>query len=303
MSNSEDLETIDYSFPKLGKSKWITLTVGIFLLGIIIYFPFMFKVKSLVKTQMHKIPGCSVDYQDIKLEFFLPKVIVKNLVVPQSCFGKYGDPLKMSKVFLYFRGFSFSPFGPHFKIETQLNDIPLSSYLTTGFGTIALNIKENEIDLSKLRKLIPTVNLSGKIKIDALVKLNGKDIDDLKLNIRSKDFTLPGQTIQGFKLATMRLNNLLLKANKKGKKLILESFIIGDDDAPIRSNFKGNVTLNQRNLTASQLDLIGEVAFSSKFLESYAIIKLVMNKFDKKDEFYQIKLTGPLMRPKPSSPR
>ena len=303
MSNSEDLETIDYSFPRIGKSKWITITIAIFLLGLIIYFPFMFKVKSLVKTQLNKVPGCSIDYKDIKLEFFLPKVIVEDLIVPQSCYGKYGDPLRMDKVFLYFRGFSFSPFGPHFKIETNLNNIPFSSYLTTGIGGIAINIKENEIDLSKLKKLVPKVNLAGKVKIDALVRLSGQKITDLKLNIRSKDFTLPAQNIQGFKLGTMRINNLLLKASMNGKKLKMDDVILGDDDSPIRANFKGTVSLNQRNMASSQLDLNGEVAFSSSFLEKYAIIKLVMNKFDKKDEFYQIRLTGPLMRPKPSSPR
>lgn len=303
MSNSKDLETIDYSFPKIGKSKWIVVIITIFLLGIIVYFPFMYKVKSLVKTQLNKVPGCSVDYQDIQLEFFLPKVIVKDLVVPQSCFGKFGDPLKMENVFVNFRGLSFSPFGPHFKIETNLNGLPISSYLTTGIGGIAINIKENEIDLKKLKTLLPKINLAGKVKIDALVKLEGQKISDLKLNVRSKDFTLPGQNIQGFKLGTMRLNNLLIKANMNGKKLIVEDFILGDDESPIRANFKGNIALNQRNITSSQLDLIGETAFSSQFLEKYAIIKLVMNKFDKKDEFYQIKLTGPLMRPKPSSPR
>lgn len=303
MSNKEKLENIDYSFPKMGRSKWIVITLTVFLFGFIIYFPFMYKMKSVVKSQLHKIPGCSIDYQNIKLGLFLPKVVVKDLVVPQSCFGKHGQPLKMDKVFLYFRGLSFSPFGPHFKIETNLNDIPISSYLTTGIGGIAINIKENTIDLSKLNIFFPQVNLAGKIKIDALIRLSGKKISDFKLNIRSTDLSFPGQKIQGFKLTTMRMNNLLLKASMNGNKLQVQNIILGDDDSPIRANFKGNIGINQRNITSGQLDLKGEVAFSSRFLEKYAIIKLVMNKFDKKDEFYQIRLTGPLMRPKPSSPR
>lgn len=301
MTNSN--EEIDYSFPPLGKSKWITLTIAVFIVGVITYFPFMFKVKSLVKSQLNKVPGCAVDYEDIQLEFFLPKVIVKDLVLPQSCFGKFGDPLRMENVYLYFRGLSFSPFGPHFKIETNLNGLPISSYLTAGIGGVAVNVKENVVDMTKLKALVPALNLSGKVTIDALVKLKGRQLSDLKLNVRSKDFTLPGQNIKGFKLGTMRLNNLLLKANLKGKKLVVDDFILGDQEAPIRSNFKGNIKLNQRNIASSMLDLKGEVAFSTSFLEKYAIIKLVMNKFDKKDEFYQIKLTGPLMNPKPSSAR
>lgn len=303
MSSKEELEEIDYNLPRLGKSKWITSTLIVFILGFIAYFPFMYKVKSTVKKQLNGIPGCSVDYDDINLEFFLPKVIIKDLVVPQSCFGKFGDPLKMDALYFYFRGLSFSPFGPHFKIETNLQGLPIESYLTAGIGGIAINLRENVIEMKKLKKLLPALNLSGKVTIDALVKLSGQKLSDLKLNIRSKDFTLPGQDIKGFKLATMRLNNLLLKADLVGKKLKVHDFILGDEEAAVRANFKGHINMNQRNFIASTLDLSGEVAFSNDFLEKYAIIKLVMNKFDKKDEFYQIKLSGPLSRPKPSSLR
>lgn len=296
-------QEIDYSFPQLGKSRWILIGVSVFLLGLVLYFPFMFKVKSVVKTQLNKIPGCAVDYEDIQLEFLLPKIIVKDLVLPRSCFGKFGDPLRMDNVFLYFRGLSFSPFGPHFKLETNVNGLPISSYLTAGIGGIAVNVKENILDLKNLKPLIPELNLLGKVTIDALVKLKGQKLNDFKLNIRSKNFTLPGQNIKGFKLGTMRLNNLLLKADMDGNKLKIENFILGDQDADIRANFKGDLKLNQKNMASSQMDLKGEVAFSNNFLEKYAIIKLVMNKFDKKDEFYQIKLTGPLTNPKPSSAR
>lgn len=303
MEQTQNTDDLDYSFPKVGKSKLITSLIAIFLLGIIIYFPFMFKIKSVVKEQLNHIPGCAVDYDDIHLEFLLPKLIVRDLAIPQSCFGQHGAPLRMDNVYLYFRGLSFSPFGPHFKIETNLNGIPLSSYLSAGIGGVALNVKDNEFELNKVSKTLPAINLAGKIKLDLLARMKGQNLSDLKLKIESKDFTLPGQNIQGFKLATMRLNNLLIKADMAGKKVKVSDFIVGDQDAPIRANFRGDLAINQRNFTGSQLNLKGEVAFAQSFLEKYSIIKLVMAKFDKKDEFYQIKLTGPLSSPKPTSAR
>lgn len=303
MNNQEELEEIDYSYPIIGKMKLTYVFLIIFSFGFISYFPFMYSLKSLIKNQLRSIPNCSVSYDDITLELFMPKVIVTNIKIPRRCISATSPNIKIKDLSLYFRGMSFSPFGPHFKLVTNLSDIPLESYVTIGPSEIAVNLRENVIDLAKLNKIIPDFSLSGKVTIDALVKTSNFKLSDLKVNIRSKDLTLPGQSIRGFKLNTMRLNNLLLKANMVKQKVKVEDFILGDEQADIRANFKGDIKLNQRNIITSVLNLSGEVAFSNKFLDDYSIIKLVMNKFDKKDDFYQIKLGGTFSNPKPSSLR
>lgn len=288
---------IDYSMPKLGRSKWITFIFVIFFLGLFVYFPITYKVKDIIKTQLSQIRGCPLQYEDIKSEFFFPKLIIENLVIPMSCFQQFGQPLRLEKSFLHFRGISFSPFGPHFKLETSLLKNDVSAYLTVGIGGIALNIKNNNIDLAKLSPILPKVKLAGKLNIDALVRLNSGELEDLKLNLISKDFALPAQSIQGFKITNLKLNSFLLKVQTEGKKLMIKDFILGDANAAIRSNFKGHIAINSKNFLFSNLDLNGEVSLSSMMMEKYAFLKIIMAQFDKKDEYYQIKLKGTLQAP------
>jgi type II secretion system protein N len=189
-------------------------------------------------------------------------------------------------------------------LETDLFKNPIEAYITTGLSAQAVSVQENIIDSAKLKRLFPQVKLSGKVKVDSVVKMDKKGIYDLKLAIQSKDFALPAQSIMGFKLPTLKMNSLFLKAEMNKKNNIkVHDFILGDTDSPIRASFKGDIALNQRFMAASKLNLKGEVAFAQHFLEKFAIIKLFMNKFTKKDEFYQLQLTGPLNRPQAVSPK
>jgi len=303
MSSKEELDSIDYKIPGMRRSRWITYLVVCFITGLFLYFPITYKVKSIIKSGLNSIPGCSIEYKDLTFEYFLPKVIVNDLNIPKRCFGQSGEPLAIDNTKIYFRGFSFSPFGPHFKVEASVFDTKISTYITAGIGGVAVNIKENIIELSKIQSILPIVKLAGKVKVDAILKLKGNKISDLKIHIRSKDFILPGQSISAFTLATMRLNDFLVKAEMVNSKLKITNMILGDSEAPIRANFKGDIKLNTKNIRSSNLNLKGEVAFSEGFLNKYSIIKLLMNKFDKKDEFYQIQIKGPLSSPTPSSPR
>jgi hypothetical protein len=304
MTEENQDQSLDYSLSFFSRPRWVTISIAVLLLGIISYFPLMYKMNSFIKRQLQSLPGCALDYDEIKFEFFLPKVIVSDITVPQSCIGKFGEPLKMDALFVYFRGFSFSPLGPHFKIETNLNNMPLELYLTQGISATALNVRDNYIDTKKLNKIFPEFNLNGKVKIDALIKISDSEIKDLKINISSKDLLFPAQDILGFKLTSLKVNNLLIKGEvKQNKKLVIEDIILGDIDSPIRANFKGSLDLNAKNFLLSQMNLAGEVAFNNAFLEKYAIIKLFMAKFDKNDEYYQIKITGPLRQPNATSAR
>lgn len=303
MSTIKEIEDIDYSFPKLGKLKWVVLCTSLILFFVFISFPISNTIESNIKKTLSSIPGCQIKYQDTEFEIFLPKFIVNNVSLPMSCFGNSGIPINLKEVTLYFRGISFSPFGPTFKIETSLLNNPINAYLSAGIGGIAFNMQDNQINLSKFESLAPNLKLSGNILINALVKSDFNTLSDLKVVIQSKDFLIPSQSIVGLKIPDLALNNIYLKtAMDKKQKVKINEIIIGDTQASIRANFKGDLQLNQRNMVNSSLNLTGEVAFAPEFLETFAIIKLFMNKFTKKDEFYQIKVTGPLMALKTSSP-
>ena len=131
--------------------------------------------------------------------------------------------------------------------------------------------------------------------------MNKEGLTELKLNLRSNNLVIPPQKVAGLTLYTLKLNDLLVQAMLEGKKLKIKDIILGDANSPIRANYKGHINLLKRNMLNSKMDLRGEIKFSDKFIEDYSLLKFVLTKFDKKDDFYQINLKGPLMRPIPSS--
>ncbi len=303
MSSQNELEEVDYTLPRIGKSKWITVILAVLILSIFMYFPISYKIKSVLRQNISKIPGCPLQYKEIGTELFLPKLFIEGLTIPMSCFRQYGQPIKLEKAYLYFRGFSFSPFGPHFKLETELNKNPISAYITAGIGGIAFNIRENTFDLNKVLRPFPKFKMSGTVNLDALVRIKSSKLTDLKLNIRSKNFHLPAQSISGLTLGNMAINDLLIQTEMEDSKLKVRDIILGDTNSPLRAKFNGDIKMHSKNIKMSTLNLKGEVAFSQSFLDNYVIIGMLMKKYDKKDEFYQLKIGGTLGNPIPSSDR
>ncbi|MCT4641981.1 MAG: hypothetical protein N4A33_06745 [Bacteriovoracaceae bacterium] len=304
MSKKEDsLENVNYSLPKLGAFKWITITSVIFIITFILYFPISRSIKSTIVDMAYKMPGCPLKVEQIQFELFMPKAIIKKISVPRRCFGSFGKDLIVKNTHINFRGFTFSPLGPHFKIETNLLGNNFHALTTIGFKEILVNLQNNSLILERLREDFPQIKASGKIKIDAKLSMMNQKINNLNLNIRSKDLNFLPQNISGFKLSSLPINQLLLRANMKKKDLIIKDFVLGDLNSPIRSNFKGKIVPNMRNFQYSNADLRGEVAFSSNFIQKYMIIDMIMKKFDKKDNFYQLEIKGPLTIQNIKSPR
>lgn len=299
-------ENVNYELPKLGVSKWVILLVGTFIFALFLNFPISEKINGLVKKSLATNPACSLSYEDVSFEFFLPKFVISDVNIPGGCMGSRGaQDIFLKNVTLNIRGISFTPFGPHFLIETELYNNPIEAYLTVGFGSIAINLQEAKIKLKELSALIPAVKLKGTLTVDALVELSQKGIVDLKAHIYSKDLVFPSQKIPApaLTLPTFDIKDLLIKATMEGKKVMVQELIVGNPESPIRANFKGPITLNQSNISYSQLNLKGELAFSEKFVKDFMVIDMYMKQFTKKDNFYQLELSGPLMRPALRSPR
>lgn len=301
---SESLEQVDYEMPKLGKVKWTVWTVALFLAAFVMYYPLASKVENQIRSSLVSMPGCPIAYNSMSFEFFLPKLVVTDLNLPASCFNQRGEGIALDKVFLHFRGLSFSPFGPHFKLETSVMGQPLEALISGGVGGLSLALENSVIDLVKISPLLPAgLKLGGKAKVNLLAKAGEDGLKELNLLLASKNFVLPPQSIQAFSLKRMDINNLLLKAKTSAPgPLKIEEFILGDAQAPVRAKFSGTVKLNQNMPAASRLNLKGEVAFSKDFLDDYAVVGMLMNQFDKKDDFYQIQIKGTLAQPVPSSP-
>tara|TARA_B100001971_G_scaffold61895_1_gene56850 strand:+ start:50999 stop:51913 length:915 start_codon:yes stop_codon:yes gene_type:complete len=302
----EKSENVDYEMPKIGMSKWIVLLTGTFVFAVFLYFPISDKIDGLVKKSLAANPSCSLSYEDVSFELFLPKFVITNLNIPAGCMGsRGGNDIFLKTVNLNIRGISFTPFGPHFLIETELYNNPIEAYLTVGFGTIAINLQEAKVKLKELSSIIPMVKLQGTLTIDALVELSTKGIQDLKAHIYSKDLVFPKQKLPNppLTLPTFNIQDLLIKATMEGNKVMVQELILGTPESPIRANFKGPINLNQSNISYSQLNLKGELAFSDKFIKDFMVIDMYMKQFTKKDNFYQIEISGPLMRPSLRSQR
>lgn len=297
-------EEIDYSFPKLGKKRWALILTSFFLIGFIGAFPFFLTIENKIKSALSSIPGCSISFKEINFHFFLPKVVVSDVAIPASCYSnKNIAPLELKEIRLNFKGISFAPFGPHFKLETVVLENPINAYLTFGIFSHAINIKDNKFDLSKISPLLPELKLKGEVLLNALLNFSNSNIQELKIAASSKNLMIPGQKIFGFTLPMLNIGDFLLKGQMDQKSVLkVENFILGDTESPIRSNFNGTINLNTRNISSSRLNLNGEVSFSEKFMTDIPLIEMAMQRFTKKDQFYQIAITGQMASPTVKSP-
>lgn len=295
MSTSKETENIDYSFPKLGKGKLIFTAILLVLFFAIYSFPIVKTLDNTINKALKISSTCRISYKNYGFELFLPKLVINKLKIPAGCFDSEGNAIVFDKVNLLFRGLSFAPFGPSFKLETNIFKNEVSAYIAAGISGIAVNIQENTIDISKLVKNSSPLKIDGKLLLNTLVKSNYSEINELKLIIQSKDLMVPEQKIMGLTIPKLDLKNFYVKANTSQKnKIKVSDLILGDTQAQIRANFKGNISPNLRNMLFTNFDLKGEIAFDKNFIESFAIIKLFMNKFTKKDEFYQMRISGSL---------
>lgn len=294
MSEPKEHQEIDYSFPKIGTFKFVLLCLFLILFFTISTFPISKTIDGLIQQSLNAVPNCNIHYKDYKFELFMPKVVFSNLNFPSSCFGNSGESIELKKVNLLFRGLSFAPFGPSFKVETEFLKNPINAYIAAGIGEVALNFSNNTIKLSSFQSFMPQLQIDGNLTYNLLVKSNYNDLSDLKVVIQSKDIQIPSQKIMGLNIPNSSINNFYLKADfDKSKKLKLKDLIIGDTKASIRANFKGDLRPNFRSFSSSFLSLKGEVAFEKDFLEKVPV-GIFMSSFNKKDEFYQINLEGPL---------
>ncbi len=299
------LSKIDYKLPLKGKSKWGIILAFSFICGFILYFPLIHIVSNIIQKQITSIPNCPMTLKEVKFEVFLPKLILEKVRIPKGCSNTAND-IQISTITLNFRGISFSPLGPHFLLETKIFDTNFSSYQSIGLSTQTLNIKENKLKADFIENFLPpnvSIDLDGDILIDAFISIQSMKMNKIKASIRSRNLMLPAQTLNigGLpqRIPNLVINNLLLKLDMdNGDKLEIQEVILGDEYSPIRLNIKGDISAISKGFSNSRLNIKGELAFSKEFIEQYSIIQLFLGKFDKKDEFYQINVSGPISNPK-----
>lgn len=328
MEDNTELDQVDYSFRFLWSIKWIVAILLILMITLISNFSLTSKLDSLVHSSLDISKTCRLKINDYHFEFFLPKIVLKKVNIPASCLAyRLPNGLNLDKVNIFFRGISFSPFGLSTKLSTDILSNQIEAFIIPGLTSLSVILESksengkftsniNKIKLSSLKNIIPYVKIKGDIYFSNVLFTMGYNgqIQNILLNVSSNNLLLPAQTINipspmgpepiPMKIDQMQINSFLIQAeNEDGTNLILNKFIIGDENAPIKSHFSGDIKLNMRNINMSPIDLKGELGFSKEFIEKYSILDLALGAFDKKDNFYQIQLKGMLGSPNPSSAR
>lgn len=301
ISEIQSLEEINYK----SKIKFYLMPfiLGfLFLTAFLNFFPIGTQLKTFIKKNLEG-SACRPDYEQIRVEWLLPKVVVSDLVLPASCLNQQGDPLKFSFITINFQFINFSPFGIPFKIDTEMNGQPLTVYFVQGFGERLVRLKDQSIVLPRLQPLMSQFKIGGTMTVDmSALMTNQNAIKDLSFKAESKDLQLPAQNLQGFTTPNLKINTLYIEAHSAtAPRINVEKMIIGDAESPMRANFKGTVDLQNNALAFSPLNLTGEIAFSEAFKQQLPLIDMMFQSFAQKDGFYQIRLGGTLGAPKPST--
>jgi type II secretion system protein N len=295
----QNLNDVDYSI-RINKVVLGASLTLCFVIAFFINFPIQKQVEDLVKTQMSQIPGCQMSFDRLKMELFLPKIVLTDVKIPSSCIGST-QSLKMPNVSLYFRGPSFSPLGVAFKAATVIKNQPLEIYYAAGATSQVIRIEEEAFDLALLSSIIPQApKFQGKFNIFSKISLQGPRLADLKLSIESTDFFISSQSIGGLTIPRLNIGNLSVKADSEdGKKVNIQEFIIGTTESPIRGKFSGNITLATGAIGFSPVSIKGEANVSEDFMTAFPILNLMLPQFAQKDGFYQINLGGTLSNMRP----
>lgn len=277
----------------------------IFIVSFLNFYPVSDKVKSLIKTNLQNT-GCTPDFNEIKFEWLLPKIVISDLALPPSCLGQGAtEPLKFNFVNINFQLISFSPLGIPFRVDTEFNGQEVSFYLVQGINSRLIRLKDQNLSLPKLAPLMgENIKLSGNLVVDLNVHVgNDSEMKNLSLKAQSKDLVIPAQNIQGFTTPHLKLKELVVDAiSENSNRINVDRLMIGNPESPVRANFKGNVNLLPQNIQHSPVNLTGEVAFSEGLKQSLPLIDMMFQSFTQKDGFYQLKLGGTLGAIKPSAP-
>lgn len=298
-SEVQSLNDIQYK-SKIKIFLYIFLVIFLFVVSFLNFYPIGDKLKSIIKTSFRG-QGCNPDFDQIHMEWILPKIVVSDLVLPSACLDRPGEPLKFTHLTVNFNIISFAPFGLPFRIDTEMNGQPLSVYFVQGFGGQTVRLKDQTLSLAKLQPLMgENFKMIGKVTVDMTAAMSKNTLSELNLKAQSKDLQVPPQNIQGFTTPPLKLNEFYLEATSEAApRITIEKLIMGDTDAPLRANFRGKIDLQEGNAGMSPIDLAGEVAFSESFRQSLPLIDMMFQSFTQKDGFYQIRLGGTLGSPKP----
>lgn len=270
-------------------------SISAFTIGLALNFSLEDKINSIVTSSIKQNKNCSMNFKDMKISYLLPSLTFTNFSISNRCLGST-QALNLSRIDTSVSLPSFSPLGP--TLKTTINDPSSEIEILSVLGIFNHHFKLTSHKLSS-KTFAPLLNdfkISGMFSLNSDISTNLKSVQAMTLQLKSMNFSIPAQAIQGFEVPNLVIGPLSIKLemDQENELKILE-FIVGNELSPIRANIKGSLTIVPANIKKSKVDLLATVKFSASFLESFSILNLFLdaNKQDE-DGFYKLKITGTL---------
>lgn len=266
-----------------------------FALGLGLNFSLDDKVTTLISNSVRQNRQCPMNFKDLTISYLIPKIEFTNFSITERCLGP-GNKLTFDSITSGLSLPSFSPFGPtlHTIIKDSASEIDILS--VHGIFNHHIKISSSKLSSKTFSPLLGNFKIAGLYNFNTDIGTNFSAINNMTLQLKSMNFSIPAQTIEGFEVPNLIIGPLSLKLEmlEENNLKVLE-FILGNELSPIRATIKGNLNLVPANIKRSKVDLIATVKFSASFLESFSILNLFLDASKQDGEgFYKIKLTGTL---------
>lgn len=287
-----------YTPEDLSKIKIIFLCFVLLLLGFLVNFNFPDRINAWLKPILANNQSCPIQYEKIEFELFMPKMIFKNPVIHGACFGQYYQKLPLKEINMAIHGPSFVPPGIKLKLSAKQGNTLINVIPSLSFGKKVIEIRDSKLDAKHMAVLFADGKspFQGIISIDGVFHLEGSRLTEGKLDLNSRNLVMPEQNIKGFLAPTMNLKTLSLKARvSKDSNLDIREFKLGNG-TPMGLMLRGRIFLNQENFGSSQVTLDGTLQTTPYFLESFALLKLLLPPDPNPSGLFKMKLKGELQR-------
>ena len=300
--NKKETEQEDiYSSGRFPIKRTFLISGILIFLGFFFNFPITEIIKKNVAKTLTSLRGCPITYSKIEVEYlFFPKIILKNPSISGHCFGNPKEKLKFKELMvrLYIPG--FLPPGIRFNIPIEKEKTKINAYLTLGFGSLHVNLKNSVINGKFISKFSPILkNIQGDINVNVLTTLVNKAPQDGDLLINSKNLKIGAQNISGIQLPTLNIGDLQLKAQFTKPNLKIINLMIGNKKSPLKAKLTGSIKYDAKYPKRSKLDIKGSIFFSQSFISDFPILNILLaGKNANSEGGYNFELKGTLGAPK-----
>lgn len=305
MAKKADVTKLDddiYSKSKMTGAKLIFAFIVFTIVFVISNLSLGHRVIQQLEKVVQGTPTCPLVHKGLEMSWLLPKLLIKTPSLPSSCFNRRkGSPLQLETIPISLGIPSVYP--PGLKFHTEIKPLrgksKINIYPIIGFGTYFVKITDTFIDEQFIAEIIGKNFIEGLIETEANLQLDNTGILAGDILLKSKNFQVRAQTIEGLSLPQLKLNNLQLKANLNKTRLNILSMILGDDQSPLYLGLSGNIRINKYNMGSSKIELEGDIRFSPEFISTFPAINLFLSGKESQGGLYRIQISGSLGSPIP----